>query len=123
MTKIANITWQDFAKVDMRVGKIIAAESFPDSLRKAYVLDVDFGEDLGILKSVAQITHYYNPQTLVGQLTVGVVNFEPQTFSRAFGSITSECFICGFFDAEGESILCTPDPNHSKSLPLGTKLF
>lgn len=112
------ITWDYFAKADLRIGKIVSAETFPKANQAAYILQVDFG-DLGILKSSAQITHYYNADSLVGKLVVGIVNIEP----KQIGPIMSECLITGFFDRKGETILCTADAEFTENLALGAKLF
>jgi tRNA-binding protein len=108
------ITWQDFEKVEIRVGRVISAEPFPQARKPAYILRVDFGPEVGIRKSSAQITVLYQPQDLVGRLVVGVVNFPP----KQIGPIRSECLITGFQNERGEVALCVPD----QEVPLGTRL-
>jgi tRNA-binding protein len=109
------ITWEDFTKVELRVGRIVAAEPFPQARRPAYILRVDFGPELGIKKSSAQITQHYDTAGLVGRLVVGVVNFP----AKQIGKVRSECLVTGFHDAEGHVVLCTPE----REVPLGTKLL
>jgi tRNA-binding protein len=111
---MANITWQEFEKVELRVGRVVAAEPFPQARKPAYILQVDFGSGFGLRKSSAQITAVYKPQELIGRLVVGVINFPP----KQIGPIMSECLITGFHNAQGEVVLCVPD----KDVPLGAKL-
>ncbi|QEI09220.1 tRNA-binding protein [Pigmentiphaga aceris] len=109
------IEWNDFAKVELRVGKIIEAEPFPKARKPAYVLHVDFGPEIGIRKSSAQITDLYTPENLIGKLVVAVVNFP----KKQIGPLQSECLVTGFHDEAGRVALCVPD----QSVPLGTKLL
>lgn len=109
------IQWNDFEKVELRVGKIVRAEIFTEARKPAYILHVDFGPEFGIKKSSAQITEHYNIESLRGKLVVGVVNFP----NKQIGSIQSECLITGFPDENGKVVLCVPD----KDVPLGSKLF
>lgn len=108
-----HITWNDFAKVDLRVGKIVEVKEFKEARKPAYILHVDFGEEIGILKSSAQITDLYAMDQLVGKLVVGVVNFPP----KQIGPIMSECLVTGFHSSQGVA-LCVPD----REVPLGAKL-
>lgn len=110
-----SIEWNDFTKVELRVGKVLQAEVFSEARTPAYILHVDFGEDIGIKKSSAQITELYRVDELVGRLVVGVVNFP----KKQIGPIMSECLITGFHTADNEVVLCIPD----KSVPLGAKLL
>jgi len=112
---MTTITWGDFTKVDLRVGRIISAEPFPQARKPAYILHVDFGPEIGVKKSSAQITHLYTPDELRGRLVVGVVNFPP----KQIGPISSECLVTGFHNERGEVTLCVPD----KDVPLGAKLL
>jgi tRNA-binding protein len=112
---MTTITWDDFTKVDLRVGRIISAEPFPQARKPAYILHVDFGPEIGVKKSSAQITHLYTPDELKGKLVVGVVNFPP----KQIGPIRSECLVTGFHNERGEVTLCVPD----KDVPLGAKLL
>ena len=111
---MANITWQEFEKVELRVGRVVAAEPFPQARKPAYILHVDFGSEFGLRKSSAQITAVYKPQELIGRWVVGVINFPP----KQIGPIMSECLITGFHNGQGEVVLCVPD----KDVPLGAKL-
>lgn len=108
------ISWDDFSKVELRVGRIIDARVFAQARKPAYVLQVDFGPDIGIRKSSAQITRLYRCEELVGKLVVGVVNFP----KKQIGPLMSECLVTGFYDANGDVALCVPD----KPVPLGAKL-
>ena len=109
------ITFDDFLRVDIRVGTITAAEDFPQARRPAYRLTIDFGPVIGIRKSSAQITKHYTPQTLVGRQVAAVVNFKP----RQIGPFMSEVLTLGFPDAEGEVVLIAP----SRKVPDGGRLF
>ena len=108
------IEWKDFEKVELRVGKVIDAEVFKEARTPAYILHVDFGEEIGTKKSSAQITELYNPEELVGRLVVGVVNFP----KKQIGPLMSECLITGCHNESGAVTLCIPDGN----VPLGAKL-
>lgn len=109
------IEWNDFTKVELRVGRVISAEVFAEARKPAYKLHIDFGPEIGILKSSAQITAHYTPESLVGKLVVAVVNFP----SKQIGPLMSECLVTGFHDAEGKVTLCVPE----HEVPLGTKLL
>lgn len=109
------IEWNDFTKVELRVGRIVQAEVFKEARKPAYILQVDFGEELGIRKSSAQITKLYQPENLIGKLVVAVVNFP----KKQIGPIQSECLVTGFHNSEGEVALCVPEFD----VPLGTKLL
>ncbi|TDP80686.1 tRNA-binding protein [Aquabacterium commune] len=108
------IEWADFAKVELRVGRIVTAEHFPEARKPAYKLLIDFGPDIGTRKSSAQITALYQPAHLLGKLVVAVVNFP----AKQIGPIMSECLVTGFHNAEGHVTLCVPE----HGVPLGTKL-
>lgn len=114
-TPAATIGWDDFLKVELRVGRVVRAEPFPEARKPAYVLHVDFGEALGVRKSSAQITAHYRPEALVGRLVVAVVNFP----KKQIGPLMSECLVTGFHDADGAVALCVPD----RDVPLGTRLL
>ena len=107
------ISWNDFEKVELRVGTIIEVEPFPEARIPAYKLRVDFGEAIGVRKSSAQITNLYNPSELVGKQVVGVVNFPP----KQIGPMRSECLVTGFYRDDGV-VLAVPD----KPCPNGLKL-
>lgn len=109
------ITWDDFMRVELRVGRIVAAEPFPQARKPAYKLQVDFGPEIGMRRSSAQVTALYAPADLVGRLVVGVVNFP----KKQIGPFVSECLVTGFHDEAGDVALCVPD----KPVPLGTRLL
>jgi tRNA-binding protein len=109
------ISWGDFEKVELRVGKVVAAAPFPQARKPAYVLQIDFGEEIGLRKSSAQITTLYRPEDLEGRLVVAVVNFP----KKQIGPLMSECLVTGFHGANGEVALCVPD----RDVPLGTRLL
>ena len=110
-----DISFDDFLKVELRVGRVLQAEVFAEARKPAYKLQVDFGPEIGIRKSSAQITQLYQPETLVGKLVVGVVNFP----RKQIGPLMSECLITGFHNAYGHVALCVPDGD----VPLGTRLL
>jgi tRNA-binding protein len=101
-------------KVELRVGRVVDARVFAEARKPAYVLQVDFGPEVGVRKSSAQITKLYAPEELLGKLVVGVVNFP----KKQIGPLMSECLVTGFHDANGEVALCVPD----KPVPPGAKL-
>jgi len=109
------ITWDDFTQVELRVGRIVNAEPFPQARKPAYKLLVDFGPEIGQRKSSAQITRLYRPEDLVGKLVVAVINFAP----KQIGPFVSECLVTGFHNEDGEVALCVPD----QAVPLGAKLL
>ena len=109
------ISFDDFLRVELRVGRVLSAEPFPQARKPAYVLHVDFGPELGVRKSSAQITVHYRPEDLVGRLVVAVVNFP----RKQIGPLMSECLVTGFHDADGAVALCVPD----RDVPLGTRLL
>jgi len=109
------ITFDDFLKVEIRVGRITRAEPFPEARKPAFRLWVDFGPEIGEKKSSAQITRHYNPEELVGRRVLAVVNFPP----RQIGPVMSEVLVLGVPDAEGEVVLIGP----GHEVPLGGRLF
>ncbi|POF29777.1 tRNA-binding protein [Roseibium marinum] len=109
------ISFDDFMKVDVRVGRIVEAEDFPEARKPAYKMRIDFGPDLGVKKTSAQITKHYTPEELVGKLVMAVVNFPP----RQIGPVMSEVLTLGVPDADGEVVLLTPD----KDVPVGGRLY
>ncbi len=109
-----SITWGEFEQVELRVGRIISAEDFTAARKPAYLLSIDFGPDIGIRKSSAQIRDHYTPEDLVGRLIVGVVNFP----KKQIGPVMSEVLVTGFYDEVGKVVLCCPDMD----VPLGSKL-
>ena len=111
---VETISWHDFEQVDLRVGTIVAAEVFAGARRPAYILHVDFGAEVGVLKSSAQITDLYQPAGLVGQQVIGVVNFPP----KQIGPIQSQCLITGFPQADGTVVLIQPERPVKNGLKL-----
>lgn len=110
-----HISYDDFEKIDIRVGKIIKSETFPEARKPAYKLTIDFGPQIGVKKSSAQITKHYTIDELVGKQILGVVNFPP----KQIGPFISESLTLGFADENGDVILAAPDSNS----PLGSRLF
>lgn len=109
------ITYDDFQKVDIRVGRITRAEPFPEARKPAIKLWIDFGPEIGEKRSSAQLTRHYTPEGLVGRLVMAVVNFPP----RQIGKVMSEVLVLGVPDAEGEVVLLQPD----QDVPLGGRMF
>jgi len=108
------IDWNDFEKVELRVGNIVAVEDFPEARKPAYKLRIDFGDDIGLRKSSAQITDLYSREELVGSQIVAVVNFPP----KQIGPMRSECLVTGFHREDGAVVLARPD----SAVPNGAKL-
>ena len=109
------ISFADFDRVDIRAGTIVEAEPFPEARKPAFKLKIDFGPEIGVKKSSAQITKYYRPETLIGRQVAAVVNFPP----RQIGKFMSEVLTLGFPDADGAVVLVVPD----KTVANGGKLF
>jgi tRNA-binding protein len=100
-----DLAWDEFMRVDMRVGRIVEIEDFPEARKPAWKLRVDFGEEIGMRRSSAQITNYERDE-LVGRLVVAVVNFPP----KQIGPVRSECLVLGTYTADGVVLLLTPEP-------------
>lgn len=113
--KPARISFDDFLKVDIRVGTIVEALPFPEARKPAYRLMIDFGPDIGMRKSSAQVTKNYAIETLIGRQVAAVVNFPP----RQIGPLMSEVLTLGFPDAAGEVVLVSPD----RPVPNGGRMF
>ncbi|HZW58658.1 MAG TPA: tRNA-binding protein [Woeseiaceae bacterium] len=109
-----DLTWEEFARVQLCVGTVLAAEPFPEARKPAYKLRIDFGEDVGVRRSSAQITDLYTLDELVGKQVVGVVNFPP----KRIGPFMSECLVTGFVQDDGSVVLAIPD----KACANGTRL-
>ena len=108
------IEWQDFEKIDIRVGTILEVSDFPKAKRPAYQLTIDFG-DLGIRKSSAQITDFYEKQELIGRQVMAVVNFPPKQIANFF----SECLVLGVYTDKKEVVLIGPDRKVENGWKLG----
>jgi len=111
---MATIEWADFERVSIRVGTIVEVEDFPKARKPAWIMQIDFGEEIGVLKSSAQITDLYDRSTLLGRQVVAVVNFEP----KQIGPIRSECLVTGFAREDGAIVLAVPD----QKVPNGSRL-
>lgn len=109
------ISYDDFLKVDIRVGVVTAAEPYPEARKPALKLTIDFGPEIGSRRSSAQITEHYTPETLVGRQVLAVVNFPP----KQIGKFVSECLTLGLPDANGEVVLVGP----GLPVPVGGRLF
>lgn len=108
------IDWNDFRKVELRIGTILEVEEFPEARKPAFKLTVDFGEETGIRRASAQITDLYSHQELVGKQVLGVVNFPP----KRIGPFMSECLVSGFVQADGSVVLAVPDKPVANGLRL-----
>lgn len=109
------INFDEFQRLDIRVGRIVRAESFPEARKPAYKLSIDFGEGLGVKRSSAQLTVYYRPETLEGRLVLAVVNMPP----RRIGPFLSEVLTLGVPDEAGAVVLVAPE----RAVPPGARLF
>ncbi|TWU43471.1 tRNA-binding protein YgjH [Novipirellula aureliae] len=114
MNEMGIITWQEFENVDLRAGTVTAVEDFPQARKPAYKVTVDFGPEIGVKRTSAQITVNYTKEELVGRQVIGVVNFP----RKQIGPIMSEFLIVGFYRDDGSVILAVPD----KSISNGAKL-
>ena len=109
------VAFDDFLKVDVRVGVVVAVDAFPEARKPAYKLTIDFGPEIGVRKSSAQVTRHYAPADLLGRKVAAVLNFAP----RQIGPFMSEVLTLGFPDAAGEVVLVGVD----RDVPLGGRLF
>lgn len=112
---MSQIAFDDFLKVDIRVGKIVEANAFPEARKPAYKLKIDFGGDIGVKSSSAQITVHYDLNELVGREVIAVVNFPP----RQIGPFMSEVLTLGVPDQDGNVVLLAP----TKEVPIGARMF
>jgi len=108
------ISWDDFERVELRVGTVLAVDEFPEARKPAYKITADFGPELGVKKSSAQITDLYGMEELVGRQILGVVNFPP----KQIGPVRSEFLVAGFYRPDGAVVLAVPE----RAVPNGAKL-
>lgn len=111
---MAEIGFDDFLKVDIRAGRVVDVQPFPEARKPALKLWIDFGEEIGVKKSSAQITEHYAPESLIGRMVLAVVNFPP----RQIGPFRSEVLTLGVSDESGAVVLVAPD----KAVPPGARL-
>ena len=111
---MGTITWDDFEKIELRIGTVLQVEDFPMAKKPAYQLKVDFGPEIGIKSSSAQITDLYSKEELLGRQVVAVVNFLP----KQIGPFISERLVTGFYQSDGEVVLAVPE----RPVPNGVKL-
>ncbi len=111
---MSEITWDDFARVELRVGTIIEIAEFPEARKPAWKLTVDYGDEVGVRRASAQITDLYTRENLVGKQIVGVVNLPP----KQIGPFMSECLVSGFAQADGSVVLAVPDKPVANGLRL-----
>ena len=111
---MVTISWEDFEKVELRVGTVIDVQDFPEARKAAYILKADFGNEIGSKKSSAQITHLYTKESLMGKQIIGVMNFPP----KQIGPMKSEFLVTGFIQDSGEVVLAVPDKHVADGLKL-----
>ncbi len=119
MATLSPISFAEFEKIDVRVGRILRADDFPEARKPAYKLLIDFGPEIGTRSSSAQLTHVYSRADLEGRLVLAVVNFPP----RRIGPFMSEVLTLGVPDAQGHVVLAVPDVSAGRDIPLGSRLF
>jgi len=112
---VPEISWEDFEKVEVKVGKVIEADPFPEARKPSIKLTVDFGPEVGTRRTSAQLTAHYNPEALVGRQVVAVVNFPP----KRIAGFKSEVLVLGVPDESGEVVHLSPDSD----VPLGGRMF
>ncbi len=110
-----NLTWQEFEKVEMRVGTIIDVNDFPEARKPAFQLTIDFGQEIGIKKTSAQITDYYSKENLIGKQIIAVINFP----KKQIGKFMSECLILGSIGLKNDIVLLSPDFKVENGLRIG----
>ncbi|MFL5787025.1 MAG: tRNA-binding protein [Flavisolibacter sp.] len=109
------ITWNDFEKIDIRAGTVIEVNTFPKAKKPAYQLSIDFGNEIGIKQSSAQITHFYKPEDIKGKQVIAVINFPP----KQIANFVSECLVLGVYNENNDVVLLQPDKKISNGLKIG----
>jgi tRNA-binding protein len=110
-----DLTWNEFQKVELRVGTVVAVDEFPEARKPAWKLTVDFGSDIGVRRSSAQITDHYEKQDLLEKQVLAVINFPP----KQIGPFMSECLVTGLIQDDGSVVLAVPDKPVANGLRLG----
>ena len=111
---MAQISWEDFQKIELRIGTILEVEEFPEARKPAWKLTVDFGDEIGVRRASAQITDLYTEENLVGKQVLGVTNFPP----KQIGPFMSECLVTGFVQGDRSVVLAVPDKPVANGLRL-----
>jgi tRNA-binding protein len=112
---MADLTWNEFQKVELRVGTVVAVDEFPEARKPAWKLSVDFGSEIGVRRSSAQITDHYEKQDLLEKQVLAVINFPP----KQIGPFMSECLVTGLIQDDGSVVLAVPDKPVANGLRLG----
>jgi tRNA-binding protein len=111
---MGTISWEDFEKIDIRTGTVISVSDFPNARKPAYKLEIEFGPELGLKRSSAQLTHFYTPEDIIGKQVVAVVNFP----LKQIGNFFSECLVLGIYNADNNVVLLHPE----RKVPDGSKI-
>ena len=112
---MADLTWNEFQKIELRVGTVVAVDEFPEARKPAWKLTVDFGKEIGVRRSSAQITDHYEEKDLLGKQVLAVINFPP----KQIGPFMSECLVTGLMQDDGSVVLAVPDKPVANGLRLG----
>ena len=110
-----SISWPDFEKVDLRAGTVVEVKEFPEARKPAFKLKIDFGKEIGIKQSSAQLTHHYTTEDLLGKQVICVINFPP----KQIGPFVSECLVTGLYREDGSVILAVPDKEVGNGAKFG----